>query len=225
MDVPRWVISIPPWLPALAGGIWIAGFAAVLLWKVAGHLQYRRRLLRQAQPITEPEILAIFESERSAAGKKVPSYRLVRTPAAKTPLSIGFSRRSIRIVLPQRDYTPEELHLIFRHELVHLGRGDSLNKFFMAFCTAMVWFNPLMWVAMSRSADDLELSCDETVLLEETRTAAEAMPACSSARQGRARALPPAFPYRRGHCATACGGHPSPSAVCLAAWWWARCSF
>ena len=31
----------------------------------------------------------------------------------------------------------------------------------------MVWFNPLMWVAMSRSADDLELSCDETVLLEE----------------------------------------------------------
>ena len=167
VDVPRWVISIPPWLPAVAGGIWAAGFAAVLLWKVAGHLQYRRQLLREAQPITEPEILAIFESERSAAGKKVPSYRLVRTPAAKTPLSIGFSRRSIRIVLPQRDYTPEELHLIFRHELVHLGRGDSLNKFFMAFCTALVWFNPLMWVAMSRSADDLELSCDETVLLEE----------------------------------------------------------
>lgn len=167
VDVPRWVISIPPWLPAVAGGIWAAGFAAVLLWKIAGHLAYRRRLLRQAQPITEPEILAIFEAERSAAGKKVPAYQLVRTSAAKTPLSIGFFRCSIRIVLPQRDYTPEELHLIFRHELVHLGREDSLNKFFMAFCTALVWFNPLMWVAMSRSADDLELSCDETVLLEE----------------------------------------------------------
>ena len=30
----------------------------------------------------------------------------------------------------------------------------------------MCWFNPLMWVAMRKSAEDLELSCDETVLLE-----------------------------------------------------------
>ena len=42
----------------------------------------------------------------------------------------------------------------------------------MAFCTAMCWFNPLMWNAMKKSAEDLELSCDETVLLgadEKTR--------------------------------------------------------
>ena len=35
----------------------------------------------------------------------------------------------------------------------------------MVFCTAMCWFNPLMWVAMRKSADDFELSCDESVLL------------------------------------------------------------
>ena len=29
----------------------------------------------------------------------------------------------------------------------------------------MCWFNPLMWIAMRKSADDLELSCDETVLV------------------------------------------------------------
>lgn len=28
----------------------------------------------------------------------------------------------------------------------------------------MCWFNPLMWLAMRKSADDLELSCDEIVL-------------------------------------------------------------
>lgn len=28
----------------------------------------------------------------------------------------------------------------------------------------MCWFNPLVWLAMSRSAEDLELSCDEAVL-------------------------------------------------------------
>ena len=35
----------------------------------------------------------------------------------------------------------------------------------MIFCAAMCWFNPLMWIAMRKSADDMELSCDETVLL------------------------------------------------------------
>lgn len=68
------------------------------------------------------------------------------------------------VVLPQRHYTPEELKLIFRHELVHIGREDAWNKFFVAFCIAMCWFNPLMWLAMGRSSEDLELSCDETVL-------------------------------------------------------------
>ena len=63
-------------------------------------------------------------------------------------------------------YSPEELRLIFRHELIHIGREDSSSKFFLMFCTAMCWFNPLMWIAMRKSADDLELSCDETVLLD-----------------------------------------------------------
>ena len=42
----------------------------------------------------------------------------------------------------------------------------------MAFCTALYWFNPLMWKSMKHCADDLELSCDEAVLKnasEETR--------------------------------------------------------
>ena len=43
---------------------------------------------------------------------------------------------------------------------------DAWGKFFLAFCTAICWFNPLMWVAMRKSADDLELSCDEAVTAE-----------------------------------------------------------
>ena len=61
VDVPRWVISIPPWLPALAGGIWAAGFAAALSWEVAGHPQYRPQVPREAQPITAPGTPDLFE--------------------------------------------------------------------------------------------------------------------------------------------------------------------
>ncbi len=96
-------------------------------------------------------------------GRKSPS-RLVTSPQASTPITIGLFPKSVRVVLPQRHFTPEELKLIFRHELVHIGREDAWNKFFVAFCIAMCWFNPLMWMAMRRSSEDLELSCDETVL-------------------------------------------------------------
>ena len=53
---------------------------------------------------------------------------------------------------------------IFRHELQHIRRCDTRTKAFLGFCTAMCWFNPLMWIAKRKVSDDLELSCDEAVL-------------------------------------------------------------
>ena len=87
------------------------------------------------------------------------------SPEVKTPLSIGLLPRCTRVVLPTRSYTREELYWVIRHEVIHLARQDSWSKFFLLFCTAICWFNPLMWVAMKSCAQDLELSCDETVLL------------------------------------------------------------
>lgn len=52
--------------------------------------------------------------------------------------------------------------------LIHILRRDCLSKFCFAVCTALCWFNPLMWLAMSRSAQDMELSCDEVVLSDAT---------------------------------------------------------
>lgn len=60
------------------------------------------------------------------------------------------------------------MQFIFRHEIHHLQRGDVNNKVFFAFCLALCWFNPLIWVAIRKASDDLELSCDEIVLEDMT---------------------------------------------------------
>ena len=146
--------------------IWVAGFIGVLIWKMVEHLVFRRRLLRNAEPITNSAVLAIFQSEIEGAGIKKPRFQLVQSSATTTPLTVGLFKRTTRVILPDRSYTNEELRLIFRHEVIHIGREDSWSKFFMVFCTAMCWFNPLMWLAMKKSAEDTELSCDETVLLD-----------------------------------------------------------
>ena len=145
--------------------IWLIGFCGVFLWNIAQHLIFRRKLLKNAVPVTDSEILDLFQSEIDDLQVYKPKFRLVVSEEAATPLTIGLSRRSTRVVLPQKNYTADELRLIFRHELIHICREDSQSKFFMMFCTAMCWFNPLMWYAMKKSAEDTELCCDESVLL------------------------------------------------------------
>ena len=146
--------------------VWAAGFCAVLGWKIVGHLHFRHSLLKDARPVEDPDYLALWRRELEDAGYQKIDRTLVISPATATPLSIGLFLRTTRVVLPERAYTPEELALVLRHEIIHIGRRDSGTKFFLVFCTAMCWFNPLMWMAMERSAQDMELSCDETVLLE-----------------------------------------------------------
>ena len=165
LPAPRWVVEVPAALVRTLLGVWLAGFLAVLGWKIASHLIFRARILRRAVPVTDPAVLEVWRREVEDARFKKPKFKLVASPNVRTPLSVGLYARSVRVVLPERDYTPEELALVFRHELVHIGREDASSKFFLVFCTAVCWFNPLMWAAMKRSAEDLELSCDETVLL------------------------------------------------------------
>ena len=163
-DWPRWVIPLPAqWLTAL-GVVWLTGMIGVLGWKIFSHLRFRRWLLRGAEEVSDPEVLAVWQEELTQAREKGAEFTLVTSPQATTPMTIGLFPKSVRVVLPRRHYTPEELKLIFRHELVHLDREDAWGKFFLVFCTAVCWFNPLMWLAMNKSAQDLELSCDEVVV-------------------------------------------------------------
>lgn len=163
---PCWVIEAPSILVKILLTVWLVGFLAVLGWKILSHLSFRMRILRDASPITDSAVLTVWRQEVGAARFRKPKFKLVVSPGVQTPLSVGLFQRFIRVVLPERDYTPEELALVFRHELIHIGREDSWNKFFLVFCSAMCWFNPLMRIAVKRSSEDLELSCDETVLLD-----------------------------------------------------------
>ena len=166
LSEPRWVIHLPGKMIWILLGIWFVGFIAVMVWKIAEHLFFRCSILQGAREVYEPVMRGILETEIEGARIKRPKFKLVISPHVRTPVSIGLFQRAMRVVLPEKDYTPEELRLVLCHEIIHIAREDAWTKFFMVFCTAMCWFNPLMWIAMRRSAEDIELSCDETVLLD-----------------------------------------------------------
>lgn len=165
-DAPAFVLRARGNWVWLVLGLWLVGTISVFGWNTLSHLRFRRQLLEGAWPITDEKVLDIWQEELDRAQRKPLSLPLVISPHTSTPLSVGLFRGSMQVVLPPRTYTPDELHLVFRHEIVHICRRDSWNKFFLMFCTALCWFDPLMWMAMRRSAEDTELSCDETVLVD-----------------------------------------------------------
>ena len=166
-DGKKLVLHAPGTLVYVLLAIWAVGAVGVMVWKIGAHLVFRRRILKNAVPVTDRQTLHVWEIELERAWIRKCKWKLVRSDAVTTPLSIGLCNRTTRIVLPMREYTQEELSLILRHEIIHISRGDPEAKLFLTFCTAMCWFNPLMWAAMRKSADDFELSCDESVLLDE----------------------------------------------------------
>ena len=166
-DGKKIVLHAPGTLVYVLLAVWAVGAVGVMVWKIGSHLAFRRRILKNAVPVTDRQTLHVWEIELERAWIRKCKWKLVRSDAVTTPLSIGLSNRATRVVLPMRAYTQEELSLILRHEIIHISRGDPEAKFFLTFCTAMCWFNPLMWAAMRKSADDFELSCDESVLLDE----------------------------------------------------------
>ena len=114
--------------------IWALGAVGVLTWKTLSHLIFRHQLLKDAIPIPAA-YERIMIRQRSQVRSRAMTHKPVLSPAVKTPLTVGLTGFTARLVLPQREYTEEELVLIFRHEFVHLG--------------------------MRQAAVDAELGCDE----------------------------------------------------------------
>ena len=161
--VPSFVIYVPSHILDIMFLVWVIGFVVVFVGKFISHFIFRHRVMSASIPVRDPEILALFDQEL----KRLEYYRpvrLVKSAAVTVPLSMGTMKRTRVTVLPNREFTQQDLQFIFQHEIHHIRRGDVNNKIFFAFCQALCWFNPLIWVATRKASDDLELSCDEIVL-------------------------------------------------------------
>jgi len=87
---------------------------------------------------------------------------LYRNSLAATPMLIGVFHPAI--ILPDREYTNEQLRAVLLHELTHLRRKDVLVKWLTVLVSALHWFNPIVWLVRREIDRACELSCDEAVI-------------------------------------------------------------
>ncbi|MCM1468549.1 MAG: M56 family metallopeptidase [Alistipes sp.] len=100
--------------------------------------------------------------------KKVSSAVLLRDNIYEcgnigSPFVMGLIRP--RIYIPFR-LGAQEREVILCHENCHIRRKDYFVKFGAFLVTAVYWFNPLMWLAFFLLTRDMEMSCDERVVME-----------------------------------------------------------
>lgn len=142
--------------------VWLAGSLMFLSLHIVSYLHYRKRVLRLGYAVEDDGILrqiAELKGELHIA-RAVPA---IICPEAGSPMILGFFRPVL--ILPEMGYREEDLMFILKHELVHVKRGDMFYKLLFVAANAVHWFNPLIYVMQREAGVDMELSCDERVLL------------------------------------------------------------
>lgn len=132
---------------ALAYGLWVLGAAAVLGYHGSAYFRFRRRIrpfLREVSPPLSRE------------------PGVYRCGCVAGPMMLGYLRPMI--LLPEVEYTPEELDAVLTHERAHFRRGDVWYKLVLLLACAAHWFNPLVWLMLRRAGRDLEFACDEQII-------------------------------------------------------------
>lgn len=81
------------------------------------------------------------------------------------PTPFVFGLINPRIYLPINLLNMEKSYII-KHEKTHIKRKDHIIKFIAFLITVIHWFNPLVWIGFYLMGEDMELSCDESVIKE-----------------------------------------------------------
>lgn len=80
-----------------------------------------------------------------------------------TPFVLGILKPCIYI--PSAT-TKEEYRYVLAHEKMHLQRKDHLYKLAVFLILGLHWFNPFTWLAYLLLCKDMEMACDEAVMMQ-----------------------------------------------------------
>jgi beta-lactamase regulating signal transducer with metallopeptidase domain len=143
-----------------AFALWLAG--AVLLLVLRGVQRARLRTSLEFVPHHAGWSEALARAARRLGCRREP--RLGTLAGLATPALGGLLRPVL--LLPRewlaRAPTRRDEHALL-HDCAHLVRGDLWRDELCALARALLWFQPLAWIAVARLHALSELACDETV--------------------------------------------------------------
>lgn len=147
-----------PWLQWL----WLGG-SALLLFRLALGFHARRRLAAQSAPCNDARLLhgVAVLSQRLGIRRRVTVFI---APSEMMPATWGLARPCLLLPPSASSWTDERLALVLTHELAHVVRFDAAAHGVAQASSALIWWNPLVWLASTRAQLERERACDDMVL-------------------------------------------------------------
>lgn len=143
----------------ILSAIWIAGMCLFMLFYTVQYYLFRRRVYKFSEALEDSEWLV----QQTGSDMNLHQYpEVMLSHQIQGPMLIGFAKPVI--LLPDRIYEEQELHLILRHELTHYKHHDLWYKLILLAANAMHWFNPLVYLMVRQAGRDLEQVCDDEVV-------------------------------------------------------------
>jgi DUF4097 and DUF4098 domain-containing protein YvlB len=90
--------------------------------------------------------------------------RLALNDELEAPITAGWINPVILLPCDADTWTPERKHVVLVHELAHVARGDYAAQLVATFVLAVLWFHPLVWLAVARLRTEAEQAADDRVL-------------------------------------------------------------
>ncbi|MEC1178950.1 M56 family metallopeptidase [Metasolibacillus meyeri] len=140
--------------------IWILGILLFFVYHLVRHRRFTKMLKKWSQIVDDTDTIHLLEAIKDEM-KIIRKVGIKECSFVHSPKLVGFINHTI--LLPNNEYSNEELKIILKHELVHLKRKDLWYKAFVMLVYSIHWFNPLFYLFV-RELDKLcEYSCDEVV--------------------------------------------------------------
>lgn len=106
----------------------------------------------------EQEQVLLFEQVKAELGLERSRIRLRQSYHHTTPYVVGIP--TPKVVLPVTHYSPEELRVIFVHELMHYKQKDLFLKLATQLLLVFHFFNPFVWKLIAKIQKWSEFACD-----------------------------------------------------------------
>ncbi len=160
--LPRFHQPQPSRTARIMIGIWLTGFMGVTGFYALQHLRLQR-LLSETRPASDSILLQVHTSLLSDLKVRRP-IPLRTVEGIGTAAIVGLFRPQILLSRNVKTCSQPQIQSILLHELTHYRKGHLWINTFALCCTALHWFNPVVWLAYRQLRRALELACDEAVI-------------------------------------------------------------
>jgi len=142
--------------------VWSTGAALLAGRFVLGKLRLFK-LIRKAAPLGDPAWRGQVQHVATELGIRR-QVELLESHDTDVPLAAGAVRPRVVLSADYAEWSSLRRDAVLRHELAHIKRLDALTQFISRLASAVYWFHPLAWVAVSAMKAECERACDDYVL-------------------------------------------------------------